>query len=92
MQKLDGVQNVRVSLNEGLTMLDLTPGNSVTLAKLRQIIKNNGFVTKNVSMRARGSAADPRAFVVSVTNERLDLSSAPKQTGDAWQLVVPGPP
>jgi ribosomal protein L19E len=54
MQKVEGVQAVRVSLNDGLTILDLKPGNAITLAKLRQIIKNNGFVSKDVSVIARG--------------------------------------
>ena len=54
MQKVDGVQSVRVSLNDGLTILDLKAGNAVTLAKLRQIIKNNGFVSKEATAVARG--------------------------------------
>ena len=53
MQKVDGVQSVRVSLNDGLTILDLKAGNAVTLAKLRQIIKNNGFVSKEATAVAR---------------------------------------
>src|SRR5262245_25158348 len=39
MQKLDGVQTVKVSLKDGLTILDLKPDNTLTLAKLRQVIK-----------------------------------------------------
>ena len=57
MQKVDGVQSVKVSLNDGLTILDLKPDNAVTLAKLRQVIKNNGFVSKEAQIVARGSIA-----------------------------------
>ena len=53
MQKVDGVQSVRVSLNDGLTILDLKPGNAVTIARLRQIVKNNGFVSKEAGVIAR---------------------------------------
>ena len=91
MQKVDGVQNVRVSLNDGLTILDLKPGNAVTLARLRQIIKNNGFVSKEASVVARGTTKGPRGFVVSGTNEQLSLAAAPQQVADDWRLAVAAP-
>jgi len=91
MQKVDGIQAVRVSLNDGLTMLDLKPGNAVTLAKLRQIIKNNGFVSKDVAVVARGVFDGARAFVVSGTNEQLPLASPPRQTAEDWRFTVLAP-
>jgi hypothetical protein len=93
MQKVDGVQNVRVSLNDGLTILDLKPGNAVTLARLRQIIKNNGFVSKEASLLARGTAKGERVFVVSGTNEEVALAETPQRAGEEWRLtVLPGKP
>ena len=92
MLKVDGVQNVRVSLNEGLTILDLKPGNSVTLARLRQIIKNNGFVSKDASLIARGTAKGERIFVVSGTNEEVALAGSPQRVAEEWRLAVPPPP
>ena len=91
MQKVDGVQSVRVSLNEGLTILDLKPGNTVTLAKLRQIIKDNGFVSKDASVLARGSASGERGFVVSGTNEQLTLGASAQQIAEDWRLTVLAP-
>ena len=91
MQKVEGVQAVRVSLNDGLTILDLKPGNGVTLAKLRQIIKNNGFVSKEASVVARGATNGARGFAVSGTNEQLSLAASPQQVGDDWRLSVPAP-
>jgi hypothetical protein len=90
MQKVDGVEDVRVSLKDGLTILDLKAGNAVTLARLRQIIKNNGFVSKEAAVVARG-VVDGQTFVVSGTSERLPAASAPVQRGDHWQLSVPTP-
>jgi hypothetical protein len=90
MQKVDGVQSVRVSLNDGLTILDLKPDNAVTMAKLRRIIKNNGFVSKEASVLARGAASGERGFVVSGTNEQLTLGTAAQQTGEDWRLTVLG--
>lgn len=91
MKKVPSVVQVRVSLKDGLTILDLKPGNTTTLAELRQIIKNNGFVSKEASALARGSAVDPNTFVVSGTNERLALLSAPQPAGDDWRIVVRSP-
>ena len=93
MKKVPAVTQVRVSLNEGLTVLDLEPGNTVTLAQLREIIKNNGFVSKEATAVARGApnAAADRQFTVSGTTEELALSEAPKRIGDAWQLAIRAP-
>ena len=91
MKKVPSVAQVRVSLKDGLTILDLKPDNSTTLAELRKIIKNNGFVSKEASVVARGTADGERGFVVSGTNEQLNLSAAPTNVGEEWRLVVPAP-
>ena len=94
MQKVDGVQSVKVSLNEGLTILDLKPGNSITMAKLRQVIKNGGYVSKEATIIARGvptRVGNAPHFTVSGTNEDLALSAAPKQVGEEWQLSIRPP-
>jgi len=92
MKKVPAVAAVRVSLNEGLTILDLKPGNTMTLAELRRIIKNNGFVSKEAIVIARGAAApDNRSFAVSGTNEQLQVSSAPQKSGEDWRLTVRAP-
>jgi hypothetical protein len=90
MKKVAGVSQVRVSLKDGLTILDLKPGNALTLMELRQIIRNNGFVPKEATVSARGSANDT-TFVVSGTNERLALSAPAQQRGDDWQFGVKAP-
>ena len=92
MKKNPAVAQVRVSLKDGLTVLDLKPGNSATIAELRQIIKSNGFVSKEVNALARGTVSqDRKAFVVSGTNERLALASAPRAEGDDWTVTVVAP-
>jgi hypothetical protein len=90
MKKNAAVAQVRVSLKDGLTILDLKPGNAATVAELRQIIKNNGFVSRDVTATARGTvSADQKAFVVGGSNEHLALSTPPKKSGDDWLIVVP---
>jgi copper chaperone CopZ len=92
MKKVPGVMQVRVSLNKGLTVVDLKPGNRTTLAELRLIIKNNGFVSKEAAVVADGTVtSEPRTFVVRGTNERLLLSSPAQPTGDEWRLAVRAP-
>ena len=92
MKKNAAVAQVQVNLKNGLTILDLKPGNTATMAELRQIIKNNGFVSKEVNVVARGTvSADQKTFMVGGTNEQLAMSSPPQQRGDDWRLEVPAP-
>ena len=92
MKKQRAVTSVTVSLNDGLTILDLAPGNTMTVAEIRRIIKNNGFPTKEGTVIGRGAAAgDGRTFVVSGTNETLTVSSPPVKTGDDWKVQVAAP-
>ena len=93
MQKVDGVKEVRVSLKDGSTVLDLKPSNRVTLAKLREVIKNNGFVSKDAVIVAVGNettTGGTGVFEVSGTGERLPLAG--RATPDAqghWRLTSP---
>jgi hypothetical protein len=91
MQKVDGIQTARVSLKDGLTILDLKAGNGVTVSNLRQIIKNNGFVSKEAVVLASGRPEGTTTFVVSGTNESLTVSSAPQPAEGAWRLAVAAP-
>ena len=88
MQKVDGVQTVRVSLKEGLTVLELRPDNTVTLSELRTVIKNNGFVSKDAQIIARGAMRDGM-FDVSGTGERLTINAPATAVEDGrWRLTA----
>ena len=92
MKKVPAVSEVRVSLRDGFTILDLKPDNTVTLAQLRQIIKNSGFVSKEATIVARGvPSVDNNVFVVGGTNEQLRAASPPAARGDDWLLTVAAP-
>ncbi len=89
MRKVDGVQAVNVSLKDGLTVLDLRPDNKVTMAQLRLVIKNNGFVSKDAQITARG-AVNGDTFEVSGTGERLPLAQKPSIVpGGRWLFTSP---
>jgi len=92
MKKVPSVAQVRVSLNDGLTILELKPGNTMTVAQIRQVIKNNGFVSKEASVVAAGAlATDRKIFVVSGTNETLPVTFEPERDGERWRFKVPAP-
>jgi hypothetical protein len=98
MQKVPGVVKVEVSLNQGLTKLDLQPGNTVTLAALRQVIRNNGFPTPEASVIAIGTvtAAEGRLTLeVTESKERFPLAASPARPGpldELRRLVASGLP
>ena len=86
MQKVPGVATVEVRLNQGLTVLDLKPGNTVTLSNLRQVIRNSGFTTPEARVTAQGAVrmADGRLlFEVSGSRERFWLTA-----DDAHQSLI----
>ena len=88
MQKVPGVTGVKVSLNEGLTILDLGAGNSVTLVALRQIIRNNGFATNEAQVVVQGTVIQSReglTFEVRDSKERLTLRTIPEAALDGWR-------
>ena len=92
MKKIPAVTQVRVSLNDCLTILDLKPGNTTTLAELRQVIKRNGFVSKEASAIAHGRVGpDDKTFSVSGTGEELPLLAPPLKKEDHWQLAIRAP-
>ena len=92
VKRIPAVTQVRVSLSDGLTVLDLKPGNTTTLAELRQVIKRNGFVSKEATAIGRGRVGpDDKTFSVSGTEEELLLAAPPNKRGDDWQLVIRAP-
>lgn len=54
VQRLEGVESVRVSLNDGVAEIRLAPENSVTLARVREIIRSNGFSPKAAEVVVAG--------------------------------------
>ena len=91
MQKVEGVQSVQVSLKEGVTTVELRPENKVTLAQLRTVIKNNGFVSREAQVIARGSVG-AQSFDVAGTGERLSIVATPVSSeGGRWRFTVAAP-
>lgn len=54
VRKLEGVESVKVSLNDGLAEIRLAPGNRVTVDQLREIIRSKGFTPKDAQVVVSG--------------------------------------
>lgn len=50
VEKLDGVEDAVVSLNEGRVRVRLAPGSRVTVAELRRTIRNQGFSPREATL------------------------------------------
>ena len=50
VEKLDGVESVKVSLNEGRVVIRFAPDNSLTIAELRRAIRNQGFSPREATL------------------------------------------
>jgi hypothetical protein len=90
MQKIQGVEKVQVSLNDDLTILELRRGNTIRLADLRTVIRNNGFVTRQADILARGRAITVEGrnlFEVAATAERFLLAGTPVARDTALDIT-----
>jgi copper chaperone CopZ len=54
LKKMDGLKNVRVSLNDGKAYLELSENNSLSLKQIQDEIKKNGFSAKKAEVVLEG--------------------------------------
>lgn len=80
---------MKVSLKEGVATIQFAPANRVTLSKIREAIRSNGFTARQAEVRVAGSLAqrgDTLALVVPGTDEVFVLQDAPGSTGTVAEL------
>ena len=80
VRKVDGVETADVSLERGVVDVRLRPGNQLTLARLRQLIKHNGFNPGDATVSVNGQLAQSETsptLAVSGTDIILLLTSDP---------------
>lgn len=77
LKKLPGVAEVKVSLNDGYAEVKVTPGSSVSVAQIRDVIRDNGFTPKEAHIVLDGTLQlTPRPqLIVGATIYPLVLSS-----------------
>lgn len=89
MRKVEGVAVVTVSLKDGLTVLELKPGNTVTMAGLRTVLKNNGFVSRDADITATGRRIADSTFEVVGTREQLPIGKVLSDAAGQVRFVSP---
>ncbi len=89
IKKVNGVDSVKVSLNEGLADIKLRDGNKVTVEQLRSTIRKNGFTPKESEARVAGRVVERNgkpALEVTGLDLVYLLADAPDAKGKVEQL------
>jgi copper chaperone CopZ len=89
LEKVEGVKDATVSLNEGYAAVTLAPDNSVTLKKIRQIIKDNGFTPKDATVVVSGALAhgsDNQLLLTTGGGQEYVLVTAPDRQSVQQEL------
>ena len=90
LKSVSGVDSVDVSLEKGLAVVKMKPGNMATLKQLNEAITKNGFTMKDSTATVTGTVAttDGKATLrVSGSNDGLQLVPQSGATPNATSLV-----
>ena len=75
LKKMDGLQNVRVSLNDGKAYLELSENNSLSLRQIQEEVKKNGFSAKNAEVVIEGKLINKNGgFVLETGTETYSIN------------------
>ena len=81
IQKLEGVEKVQLSAEQGLVIVQLKAENKIALEQLRRIVRSNGYPTKEAEITALGkvvSAAGKHSIDL-LNGSTLALSEPPSK-------------
>lgn len=105
LRKLPGVTSVRVSLNEGKAVVTLAPNSATTLARIREVIRHNGFTPKDAHVVVAGrleergrelwidAGAAGEWMLQSEAPSSVSVAATPETTGEvALRVRVPETP
>lgn len=84
IEKLPGVESVKVTLNAGRAVIQLEPGNAITLAHIRQSVERNGFTPQEAVISARAEVVargDRVQLRISETNEAYEIADTAQADG-----------
>ncbi len=84
--KLPGVESAEVSLDKASADIRLKPDNPITMSRLREVLKKNGYPTRDAHIEARGRIVERAgALVVDLMNGTtlaIDPGGAAVKAGD----------
>ncbi|MDT0675512.1 heavy-metal-associated domain-containing protein [Autumnicola musiva] len=58
LKKMDGLESVKVSLNDGKAYLNLANNNNLSLKQIQEEVKKNGFSAKNAEIVIKGTLVE----------------------------------
>ena len=95
IKKVNGVQDVKVSLNQGNADIKLKDGNKVDVEQIRDIIRKNGFTPKDTEVKVAGKVIERNgkpALEVNGPDEvyLLEGNVAPLKDKTGKQVVLTG--
>ena len=89
IRKLEGVESVEVSLNEGAADVTLKAGNRVDPERIRQVARDQGFTPKGADVRVAGRLVERKgkpALAVSSVDLVYELAELPEAPGRLAEL------
>jgi copper chaperone CopZ len=80
LKKLEGVKDVKVSLNEGKATIELAPDNEVKISEIRSTIQKAGFTPKEAQVEVTGkfTKSGEKAFLATESGTKYALSGSDK--------------
>lgn len=78
IQKMEGIEAVSVSLNEGLLMANLQKSNQLSLADIRKAVEESGFKAREANITVEGTLTKNDSgnyFLETGTGERFMLAA-----------------
>ena len=90
LKSVAGVDSVDVSLEKGLAVVKMKPGNTATLKQLNEAITKNGFTMKDSTATVAGTVieTDGKAILkVSGSNDLLKLTLQSTSAPDAISMA-----
>jgi len=89
LKKMDGLESVRVSLNDGKAYLKLASANELTLQKIQEVVKSNGFSARNAEVALKGELLkEGNEWRIKVNGETFKVSD--DTTSDILSKLNPG--
>jgi hypothetical protein len=91
LRRLEGVQSVNVSLNEGRAAIELKAGNVVTLEQVHTIVRHGGFTPRAARVTARADVVadtDPPRVRITGTGESFAATSTDPGVRDVHTALI----
>ena len=77
LEKLDGLEKVQVSLNDGKAYLDLANNNNLSLRQIQEEVKKNGFSAKNAEIVIKGNFVEQDGtYAIQTGKETFKIAEA----------------